>query len=232
MSTPPSLSSQDLAVLREVTSPTICNAIETFKIRDRATGFMGPEIKCIFPDLGTLVGYACTAVIGARAAEVSKPGAPMMELWKHVASIPEPRILVVHDVDYPSPIGSFWGEVNGNIFRAQGVAGTITDGGVRDLDEVRAMGFYYFASTVLVSHANLRLIDVGVPVEVGGLSVSPGDLLHADKHGVTNIPLDIAPRIPGAVRQVEEMERKIIQLCQSDEFSTEKLIEMFGGGHR
>ena len=156
----------------------------------------------------------------------------MTALWEHVQSIPEPRILVVHDVDYPRPVGSFWGEVNANIFHAQGVLGTVTDGGVRDLDEVEPLGFRFFASTVLVSHANLHLIDVGVPVEIGGLRVEPGDLLHGDKHGVTNIPAEIAPKVAEAAERIEEQERGIIAFCQSPEFSVQKLMEMFGRAHR
>lgn len=230
MSTVPALSTQDLARLRQITSPTICNAIETFRVRDNAIGFMGPEIKCIFPELGTVVGYACTAVIGARVAQ-PKSRVAMTELWEHVRSIPEPRILVIQDVDHPRPVGSFWGEVNANIFRAQGVAGTITDGGVRDLDEVKALGFHFFASAVLVSHANVHLVDVGAPVEVGGLLVNPGDLLHADQHGVTSIPRDIAEKVPEAAKRIDAMERKIIDFCQSAAFSTDKLLEMFRGGH-
>jgi regulator of RNase E activity RraA len=112
------------------------------------------------------------------------------------------------------------------------VIGTITDGGVRDLDEVERLGFYYFASAVLVSHANVHLIDVGGPVEVGGLRVQPGDLLHGDKHGVAQIPLDLAPKIPEAAQRIEEAERKIIALCQSPDFTPQKLMAMFQAGYR
>jgi len=226
------LASAELDALRRISSPTICNAIETFGVRDHADGFMGPEIDCIFPDLDVMVGYACTAVIGAKVAGGSRSAPAMPALWEHVASIPEPRILVVHDVDYPRPLGSFWGEVNANIFRAQGVIGTVTDGGVRDLDEVHALGFHFFASTVLVSHANLRLIDVGVPVEVGGLRVEPGNLLHGDKHGVVSIPPSIARDVPEAAARIEAGERGIIDFCQSPDFSIDKLLQAFGGKHR
>lgn len=228
MSTPAPVSAETLAKLRQITSPTICNAIEPFKLRDNSLGFMGPEIRCILPQLGTMVGYAATALIGARSpAATSRVGMP--DIWRHLAEIPTPRVLVVQDLDAPRPHGSFWGEVNANICKAQGVIGTITDGGVRDLDEVARLGFHFFASCVLVSHANVHLIDVGQPVEVGGLRVRPGDLLHADQHGVTSIPLEIAEKVPDAARRIDEAERKIIDLCQSPGFSTEKLLEMFRG---
>ncbi|MCH7553485.1 MAG: RraA family protein, partial [Chloroflexi bacterium] len=223
------LTDADLDKLRGITSPTVCNALETFNVRDRSLGFMGPEIKCIFPDLDVMVGYACTVLIGARTAAGPKRRASMPELWEHVASMPGPRILVVQDVDYPRPLGSFWGEVNANIFKAQGCIGTVTDGGVRDLDEVHELGFHYFASDILVSHANLHLIDIGLPVNIGGLEVKPGDLLHGDKHGVTNIPIDLATKLPEAAAQVEQHERRINHFCKSPEFSTANLMDMFTG---
>ncbi len=226
------LSPEELEALRRITSPTICNAIETFGVRDHAEGFMGPEIRCISPGLGNMAGYACTAVIGAKVAGGSRSAPPMPELWEHVASIPGPRVLVIHDVDFPRPLGSFWGEVNANIFKAQGVVGTVTDGGVRDLPEVRALGFHYFASEVLVSHANLHLIDVGVPVEVGGLRVEPGDLIHGDEHGVVKIPPGIARQVPAAAEKIEKAERGIIQMCQAPDFSVDKLLKAFGAKHR
>jgi regulator of RNase E activity RraA len=228
MSKPAPVSAETLAALRRITSPTICNAIETFGVRDNAQGFMGPEIRCILPQLGPLVGYAATALIGARSPS-GTPRVGMPDLWKHLAEIPEPRVIVIQDLDAPRPHGSFWGEVNANICKAQGAIGTITDGGVRDLDEVARLGFHFFASCVLVSHANVHLIDVGQPVEVGGLRVQPGDLLHADQHGVAQIPLEIAEKLPEAVRRVEDGERKIIELCQAPGFSTEKLLALFRG---
>jgi regulator of RNase E activity RraA len=230
MSKPAPVSAETLTRLRQITSPTICNAIETFGVRDNAQGFMGPEIRCILPQLGTLVGYAATALIGARSPSTGSR-ASMPDLWKHLAEIPEPRVIVVQDVDAPRPHGSFWGEVNANICKAQGAIGTITDGGVRDLDEVGRLGFHFFASCVLVSHANVHLIEVGQPVEVGGLRVRPGDLLHADQHGVTSIPLEIADKVPEAVQRVEQGERRIIELCQAPGFTPEKLLELFRG-HR
>jgi regulator of RNase E activity RraA len=228
MSKPAPVSAETLARLRQITSPTICNAIEPFKLRDNAEGFMGPEIRCILPQLGSMVGYAATALIGARSPSGgSRVGMP--DLWKHLAEIPEPRVIVIQDVDAPRPHGSFWGEVNANICKAQGAIGTITDGGVRDLDEVARLGFHFFASCVLVSHANVHLIEVGQPVEVGGLRVRPGDLLHADQHGVTSIPLELAEKLPEAAQKLEQAERRIIELCQAPGFTPEKLLELFRG---
>ena len=119
-------------------------------------------------------------------------------------------------------IGTHWvsWEVNGSIHKALGCIGTVTDGGVRDLDEVRAMGFYYFASCILVSHAYIHLVDFGSPVKVGGLVVKPGDIIHGDQHGVASIPMSIARQIPEAVAKVEARERPLIDACQAPDFTT------------
>ena len=137
------------------------------------------------------------------------------------------------DLDYPNVVGSFWGEVQANIHGSVGCVGTITDGGVRDLDEMRELGFNAFASDVLVSRGYVHLVDVGVPVTVGGLKVNPGDLLLGDQHGVVGIPVDVARDISGALRSVEDQEREMIELCQSPDFTVEKLKDqirkMYGG---
>ncbi len=219
------LTADELEALRQITSPTICNAIETFKVRSRSEGFMDSSIRCMFPELGTLAGYAVTAKIAAR--EPSDSALAPVELWKLIEHLPKPAILAIEDLDYPAPIGSFWGEVNGGIYKGLGAAGTITNGGVRDLDEVRATGFHFFASCVLVSHAYIHIVEVGKPVRIGGLVIHPGDLLHADQHGVTSIPLEIARDIPKAAAAVEGRERKIIDYARSGNCTADGLRTLF-----
>ena len=131
----------------------------------------------------------------------------------------------MHDIDNP-PLGAYWGEVQSNIHKALGAVGVATDGTVRDLDEVRALGFQFFAKEVSASHAYVRLVDIGIPVKIGGLTVKTGDLLHGDKHGVTSIPFEIAEQIPEMVQTIADYEEKTISVCQSPDFSIEKLKEI------
>ena len=100
-------------------------------------------------------------------------------------------------------------------------------GGITTLDEVRALGFQFAAAHVSVSHAWVHMVDFGLPVKVGGLWVKPGDLIHADQHGVVNIPADLAEKIPAAVAKVEADERKIIEVCQARDFSADRLKELY-----
>jgi regulator of RNase E activity RraA len=213
--------------LRKISSPSVANAIETFKVRPRHQGFMSSEIKTLFPEMGPLVGYAVPALIRAESEPREGHRASTFGWWDYVLSIPAPRVIVVHDLDEPRGQGAQWGEVQANIHKALGCVGVVTDGSVRDLDEVKALGFQFAAAHVSVSHAWIHMVDFGLPVKVGGLWVKPGDLIHADQHGVITIPPEIAPRIPEAVAAVEADERKIISVCQSPEFSADRLKALY-----
>jgi regulator of RNase E activity RraA len=120
---------------------------------------------------------------------------------------------VIQDVD-PVPTGSFWGEVHASVHKALGCVATITNGGVRDLAEVKNLGFGYFASCVLVSHAYVHVEEFGCPVTFGGLTVHPGDLLHADQHGVILIPHEIAPELAQVCRNIQYAEEPVLKGCR------------------
>lgn len=219
------LEAEAAAYLRRWDSPTIANAIERTGSRPATAGFMGPKIRPQFPDFGPMLGYAVTATI--QASEPSRSGAYVdrFEYYEFIQSIPGPRIMVIHDLDAPNPVGSFWGEVHGNLHRALGCIGVITDGGVRDLGPVRLLKFHYFAAEVLVSHAHVHLVDFGKPVTVGGLEVRPGDLLFGDEHGVIQIPHSLARKLGDLCYEVYQSERPVIDFYQSPGFTIEKLRE-------
>jgi regulator of RNase E activity RraA len=219
------LTAQELDALRRYTSPSIANAIETFNAVPRNQGFMRPEMRSLFPELGPMVGYAVTAMIRADLPPAEGHRVPPQDWWDYILTIPAPRVLVMQDLDNPRPVGAFWGEVQANLHRALGCVGTISDGGVRDLDEVRRLGFQFFAPHVLVSHAYVHIVKMGLPVVVGGVTVRPGDLLHGDQHGVVHIPDALARDVAAAAARVEEDERQIIACCRSAEFTVEKLKE-------
>jgi regulator of RNase E activity RraA len=216
-----------LESLARYDAPTLANAIETFDLQPRDVGFADSRIRCMFPELGRMVGYAATATIVARGAPGSDwAGAGNDALYAHVREIDAPRIMVVKDLDDPPAHGSLWGEVHATIFGALGCVGCVTDGAVRDLDEARRMGFHFFAAGPSVSHAYVRVETVGEPIEIGGLLVAPGDLLHADQHGVLKIPLEIAAELPAAADRVIETEQALLRWVRSDDFDPDRLAEM------
>jgi len=189
------LNDAELQALKAWPTPAISNAIETFNVRPRNQGFM-LGIRCMYPDFEPMVGYACTATMLADSPSVKRDRGATPAHWDNILATPGPRIAVIHDLDQPRCIGSLWGEVNANIHKALGCLGVVTDGGVRDLDEVQELGFHFFAADVIPSHAYVHIVDAGIPVKVGGLVVNNGDLLHADKHGIISIPQEIAREVP------------------------------------
>jgi len=218
------LNQEELEALKRWPTCAISNGIELFNIRPRSEGFMLPEIRCVFPDLGPMIGYAVTAVITADSSEGRRIQPP--DWWEQIQEIPGPKVVVIHDIDRPV-LGSFWGEVNSNIYKALGCVGTVTDGSVRDLNEVKELGFHFFSSCISVSHAYVHLVEVNIPVKVGGLIVKPGDLIMGDQHGVISIPVEVARDVPRAAQLVEDWERRVINLCKSKEFSLSGLKERY-----
>jgi regulator of RNase E activity RraA len=216
-----------LDALRRYDTPTLANAIETFDLQPRDVGFADSRVRCMFPELGRMVGFAATATIVARGAPSADRASPGYEdLYAYVRAIPAPRIVVVEDLDDPPAHGSLWGEVHATIFGALGCVGCVTDGAVRDLDEARGMGFHFFAAGPSVSHAYVRVESVGEPVEIGGLLIAPGDLLHADQHGVLKIPSQIAAELPAAADRVIESEQALLRWVRSDDFDPDHLTAM------
>ena len=219
------LSKEYLQALRELSTPTVSNAVEVFNKQGRNQGFMSPEIKCLFPDLGVLVGHAVTARFAAEQAPAQP--ASRYDFWEYILGIPEPRVVVMQDLDQPPGVGAYFGEVQTNIHKRLGCEGVITNGHVRDLDEVQALGFHYLAAGVCVSHSYVHLIDFGGKVKVGGLVVRSGDLMHADKHGAMVVPKEVAKEIPDAAAGIVEREQTIIDICNSPEFSLERLNNLY-----
>jgi len=220
---------ETLEILLRYDTPTLSNAVEVFNCRSRDEGFTSPEIRCLFPELGRMVGFAATATIRARGSIPRHQD--QVGMWSHVLAVSGPRVVVVQDLDDPPGCGALWGEVNASLFKALGCCGVVTNGGVRDLADVRRMGFHFFAQAVCVSHAYVSIESVGVDVEVGGLKIRPGDLIHADEHGVLLIPRQIANDLPTAADAIIEREQRLIRWLRSDDFSPDRLAEMKGVSH-
>jgi 4-hydroxy-4-methyl-2-oxoglutarate aldolase len=148
-----------------------------------------------------------------------------MDWWEYVASLPAPRVMVIQDVDDTPGLGAFVGEIHAAIGLALKCVGYVSNGAVRDLPVVESMGFHLFAGSVAVSHAYAHIAEFGVPVEIGGLKILPGDLIHGDLHGVHTIPLSIASEIPKLASQIRREEQRLVVFCRSAQFSLQGLSE-------
>lgn len=219
------LSPEQIESLRRYNTPTIANAIELFNVRPRHVGFLPHSIRCLLPDLGVMVGYAVTSETRAAPDEAGGPDLNA-EYLRYVASQPGPKVAVGQDHDDPPGLGAQFGEVNATIHKKLGCVGHITSGCPRDLDEVRALRFQLFGLNPCVSHAYVRLVGFGKPVRIGGVEIRPGELLHADKHGVCLIPPEIGPKLADACAEVERLERPLLESCRSAEFDLEHYLRL------
>jgi regulator of RNase E activity RraA len=224
----PILPHSDLLQLKRWNTPTIYNGWEQItKCDSGADAFNIEETRDFMPQMGPMVGYAVTVVIepSNKAHREANPNAGS-EYRRYIASIPGPKIVIVQDLDKPRVIGSFWGEVNSNIHRALGCVGTITDGAIRDVDEMTNAGFKALARRLCVGHAHVHTVRWNCEVEVFGRTIRPGDLIHADKHGFLVIPTEDQSRILEASRFMDsnEGETVIPAARNSSGLSTDQLL--------
>jgi 4-hydroxy-4-methyl-2-oxoglutarate aldolase len=218
------LHDDELEALRLLDTCTVSNAIETFQVRLRNTGFADARLRCMFEDLPPMVGYAATARLRTGEPPIAgRVHCDRADWWKSILAIPSPRIVVLADLDNPPGRGAFLGDMHAAILRSLGCVGYVTNGAVRELPRVRELGLQVFAGNVTVSHAYAHIFDCGCAVTVGGLDVHPGDLLHGDRHGLLTVPSGIACEIPRVAARLQQEQQKIIDFCCSREFSVNGL---------
>ncbi|MDR2347179.1 MAG: RraA family protein [Bifidobacteriaceae bacterium] len=207
------LTAQQLEELRDFDTPTVWNALEGFGLRPNTAGFSYPGLALRTPNPKPMVGYAATAKVSGWTKPTPAQKDLMFDFFAAARATPGPSVAVVEDVD-ELPIGSFWGEVQATTFKALGSVGTLTAGGVRDLNELGGLDFYFFSTAVMVARAESHVIDVSVPVSISGLEVGPGDLIHADVHGAVVVPAAAAPQLAAACRAVSAAESHVLEPCR------------------
>lgn len=216
-----------LDALRALDTPTVCNALEVVAPHRRAYGYTTSPLVCPDPDT-VMVGYARTATIRANAPSGRSGNddlAVRVGYYRHMAEGPQPTVTVIEDVDASPGYGAWWGEVNSSIHAGLGSLGVITNGSIRDLGEW-APGFGALAGSIGPSHAWVHVVDYAVPVRVHGMSVHPGDLIHADRHGAVVVPVDVAADIPAAAGKIAAAEHVLIDAARSDGFSIDQLTAL------
>lgn len=218
----------DLDYLKTVDTPTLSNAIELLDVRRRSDGFTPLGVRCLFPEFGRMAGYAVTAQV--ETVTQTGPGgvAGHIELYKLLESAPKPAIIVLQEIGGHADFAAHCGEVMATFFTRLGAIGLVSDCAVRDIPEVRALGFHYFARGVCASHAYFRIVRVGVPVTVCGMPVQPGDLLHGDENGLLSIPDVPLESLKQAVDKIRVSEKRIMDYAKSPEFTLAGFAAMVG----
>ena len=218
-------SSRDLEALLGFDSCTLANAIELLNVRLRNEGYAnGDVVKCLFPNLPPVAGYAVTARMRSSSPPVDGHCYyDHIEWWRHLETMPAPRIVVMLDADNPPGSGALFGSLHARICMAMHCVAFVTNGAVRDLPGIERLGFQLFASGPAVSHAYAHVVDFGNPVEIGGLTIRPGDLLHADLHGILSIPAEEVSKLPALAARLLHEEQDFIRVCIDGDFSLERL---------
>jgi regulator of RNase E activity RraA len=219
----PRLTPEQLAELQKIDSPTVSNAIERLEVRPRLEGFAGWDLRCAFPELGTMMGYAVTCTADTTTeARTDERG--LMRLWAALEAAPKPAVLVIKDIGPERNRSCHMGEVMATTAKALGAVGCVSDGGLRDVVEVRALGgFQYFCPGFVVSHGNPIICEVNIPVTLEGMAVRPGDLLHGDANGVLIIPDAVADRVAAEAERVRADEREVLEFVRAPGLTVEKL---------
>lgn len=227
MSTRPDLSPSDVEFLKSVDSPTLSNAIETLRLQPRDAGFTPLQIRCFFPEFGRLCGCAVTAQVETVTGMHAGAEATFLELFKAVDESPKPAVVAFQEIGGHADYAAHCGEIMATAFTRLGAVGLVTDAGVRDIPEVRALRFQYFARGSVVSHASFRIVRVGVPIQILGMEIQPGDVLHGDENGLLRIPPGALADLPSAVERVRARERRLMDFMRSPDFSVERLKGRF-----
>jgi len=219
------LSKDEFDFLRSIDTPTVCNLIEIVASARRGAGYTVRHLHCPFPDLPPMVGFARTVTIRARDAFGMGDASYIqrrLDYLDYVAAEPRPSIMVIEDLDEEPGYGAFWGEVQSNVHQSLGCLGTVTNGSIRDIPMIPP-GFQMLAGSIGPSHAYVHMIEYGVDVNVHGMAVKSGDLIHADRHGAVVVPADKVAAMKTALDGLNQREAKIIKAARAPDMTVEKL---------
>ena len=208
------LTQEQLEELAQFDTPTVCNALERFGFQKSTEGYMLPGMTLRTNGRKPMVGYAVTAkVSGMHPIPDALKQQNLMGYYAAVRTMEAPSIAVIQDLD-AQPCSSFWGEVQATVHKSLGCVGTITRGGVRDLNEVNHLGFTFLSTEICVSHGYTHVDAFSCPVSILGLDICPGDLIHADEHGVAKIPHEFAGQLADACRAAAASELPLLEPCR------------------
>lgn len=221
------LTKEEFQDLKLLDSCAVANAIERFRVQLRNEGFAEGGLVCRYPYMPPVLGYAMTLKVRSSAPP-SKARAFVEDTdwWDALLAIPAPRVLILQDMDRFPGAGALIGDMHASVLKALDCVAVATNGAVRDVTRIEGLDLQMFSGSLSVSHAYSHIVQVGGQVQIGGLEISPGDLIHGDCHGLVRIPRELATRIPATAAALRKKEDEIITYCHSSEFSVDGLRDV------
>jgi 4-hydroxy-4-methyl-2-oxoglutarate aldolase len=176
------------AALRAVDSATVANAIEALGVRDPAEGYADLRLRCLVAQCEPMVGYAVTVKVDSTTPGLTPDRSRLSGLLAAVEQAPKPCVVVIEEAGAAPERGCHMGDVVATMLARLGVVGAVSGSGIRDLAGIREVGLTAFALGTVVGRGPWTIMAVGVDVEVAGLRVRPGDLLHGNRDGLVSVP--------------------------------------------
>ena len=218
-----------ISYLKTIDTPTVCNAIELLGVRPATENFTSNGIKCLYPELGSMVGYAVTVQMETVTQMLPRDPKITMEFYELLAETPNPSVIVIQEIGGYREFASHSGDVMTTLVKNFGAIGLVTDCNVRDFNEVKALNFHTFAAGTSPSHVNCRIANVGVPVQVHGMTVRTGDIIHGDINGLVQIPKEKLDELPAAIDEVRKNEQNLMARVNAGGFTLDDLREILFG---
>jgi 4-hydroxy-4-methyl-2-oxoglutarate aldolase len=218
-----------ISFLKTIDTPTVCNAIELLDVRPGSENFTSNGVKCMYPELGPMAGYAVTVQIETVTRMAPRDPAVTMKLYEAVAASPKPAVVVIQEIGGYREFASHTGDVMTTLLQNFGAIGLVTDCNVRDFNEVRQLGFHTFAAGTSPSHVYCRIADVGMPVQVHGMTVRQGDIIHGDINGLVQVPAERLDELPEKIAKVRQEEKILMERVRAGGFTLNDLRDLLFG---
>jgi 4-hydroxy-4-methyl-2-oxoglutarate aldolase len=212
-----------ISFLQTIDTPTVCNAIELLEVRPGSENFTSNQIKCLYPELGPMAGYAVTVQIETVTKMAPRDPAITMKLYEAVEASPKPAVVVIQEIGGFREFAAHTGDVMTTLLQNFGAIGLVTDCNVRDFYEVKELSFHTFAAGTSPSHVYCRIVDVGVPVQVHGMTVRQGDIIHGDINGLVQVPSERLDELPEKIAKVRQDEKDLMERIRAGGFTLDDL---------
>ncbi len=198
-----------LQQLQEFDTALLANTVGYIDAAPVHEFYMGGSIASVTPTLGPTVGVAMTCEVDSsspgnvadwepyyeQVREMEKSGVPIVWVAKCVGSRPDHECVL--------------GDGMAKILHSAGCVGIVTDGGVRDIEGLITVPFAAYSKGRTIHHTAVRFPRINIPIQIGGITVNPGDIIHANIGGVIKLPRKNLEKLPALAVEMKAFESDV-----------------------